>query len=56
MMITRSLETLALDPSAEPFRTLKEKHTNEKGKPIFGIQLVPRNSGVIRKEDMVIPY
>lgn len=55
ILITRNLETLELDPDAEPFRTLKKQHTNEQGKPIFGIHLVPQNSGVIRVGDLVQP-
>lgn len=54
ILITRDLTTLELDPKAEPFRTLKEKHCNEKGKPVFGIHLVPQNSGVIRVGDEII--
>lgn len=54
VMITRSLNTLELDPNLEPFRTLKQKHTNEKGKPIFGIHLVPKNRGIIRVGDPII--
>ncbi|QIM66416.1 Fe-S protein [Mannheimia granulomatis] len=53
VLITRDLTTLELDPQAEPFRTLKQKHTNEQGKPIFGIHLVPQNSGVIRVGDAI---
>lgn len=48
MMITRNLHSFELDPESEPFRTLKKQHTNEQGKPIFGIHLVPLNSGMIR--------
>ena len=36
-----------MHPKMEPFRTLKKINTNEKGKPLFGINLVPLNSGVI---------
>ncbi|WP_373818067.1 MOSC domain-containing protein [Glaesserella sp.] len=53
ILITRDVHTLALDPKAEPFRTLKQQHTNENGKPIFGIHLVPENSGVIRVGDSI---
>lgn len=53
ILITRNVQTLELDPKAEPFRTLKTHHTNENGKPIFGIHLVPENSGVIRVGDFV---
>lgn len=51
IMITRDPMTVELDQKAEPFRTLKKHHTNEKGQPIFGIHLVPRNSGIIRVGD-----
>lgn len=54
VMITRDLTTLELDPNVEPFRTLKQMHANEKGKPVFGIHLVPQNSGVIRLGDQVL--
>ncbi|WP_301099579.1 MOSC N-terminal beta barrel domain-containing protein [Otariodibacter sp.] len=54
ILITRNIETNQLDPNAEPFRTLKKYHTNEKGKPTFGIHLIPENSGVIKIEDKVI--
>lgn len=53
VLITRNLSTLELDPQAEPFRTLKQKHTNDKGKPVFGIHLVPQNSGIIRVGDTI---
>lgn len=53
VLITRDLTTLELDPQAEPFRTLKQKHTNDQGKPIFGIHLVPQNSGIIKVGDVV---
>lgn len=48
IMTTRNLNTLELDLAAEPFRTLKKYHTSENGKPIFGIHLVPLNSGIIQ--------
>lgn len=53
VLITRDLNTLELDPNAEPFRTLKQKHSNEKGKPVFGIHLVPQNSDIIRLGDII---
>lgn len=55
VLITRDLETLALDPKVEPLRTLKQHHCDERGKPIFGIHLEPQNSGVIRVGDLVEP-
>lgn len=54
ILITRDLRTLVLDPQSEPFRTLKQHHTNQQGKPIFGVHLVPQNSGVIRVGDPII--
>lgn len=53
MLITRDLKTLELDPKAEPFRTLKKQHSDERGKPVFGIHLIPQNSGVIRVGDII---
>lgn len=53
IMITRDLNTYLLDEKAEPFRTLKQQHTNENGKPIFGVHLVPKNSGIIRLGDSI---
>lgn len=53
ILITRNPQTLELDSKSEPFRTLKNQHTNEQGKPIFGIHLIPENSGVIRLSDHV---
>lgn len=53
VMITRDVQQATLSPSAEPLRTLKQHHTNDRGKPIFGIHLVPINSGVIRVGDVV---
>lgn len=54
VMITRDLTTSELDPNVEPFRTLKQKHANEYGKPVFGIHLVPQNGGIIRVGDQVL--
>lgn len=53
VLITRNLSTLELDPQAEPFRTLKQKHTNNKENLFFGIHLVPQNSGIIRVGDTI---
>lgn len=51
VMITRDLQTHELNPHVEPFRTLKTHHTNARGKPIFGIHLIPQNSGIVRVGD-----
>ncbi|MFC0324022.1 MOSC domain-containing protein [Gallibacterium melopsittaci] len=53
ILTTRNLETGELDPKCEPFRTLKKIHTNEKGEPLFGINLIPLNSGMVRVGDVV---
>ncbi|MFA9499636.1 MOSC domain-containing protein [Mannheimia sp. E30BD] len=53
ILITRDLNSFELDPKAEPFRTLKQHHCDEKGKPVFGIHLVPQSSGVIRVGDKI---
>lgn len=52
-LITRNLETFELEPNSEPFRTLKQRHTDSKGKPIFGIHLIPENKGNLSLGDMV---
>ncbi|MFC0308544.1 MOSC domain-containing protein [Gallibacterium trehalosifermentans] len=48
ILTTRNLKTGELEAKCEPFRTLKKIHTNEKGAPLFGINLIPLNSGMIR--------
>lgn len=53
VMITRNVQTLELDPQAEPLRTLKQQHTNANGKPIFGVHLIPQNEGVLRVGDPI---
>lgn len=55
MMITRDVDSGELEPKAEPFRTLKQRHTDTKGQPIFGVHLLPENSGIIRLGDVVEP-
>lgn len=54
VMITRDLHTLELEPNVEPFRTLKMRHANAAGKPVFGVHFVPENQGLIRLNDPVI--
>src|SRR5699024_1430411 len=46
ILTTRNLQSGELDAKCEPFRTLKKMHTNADGEPLFGINLVPLNSGV----------
>ncbi len=53
VLTTRDPDNNELHPQMEPFRTLKKVNPNEEGKPIFGINLLPLNSGIIRVEDKV---
>lgn len=50
ILTSRNLHTGELHPQLEPFRTLKKFHTNTQGEPVFGINLLPLNSGVINVE------
>ncbi|MGY6772412.1 MOSC domain-containing protein [Gallibacterium sp. ZY190522] len=54
VLTTRNLQSGELDAKCEPFRTLKKIHTNADGEPLFGINLVPINSGVVRVGDEVV--
>lgn len=54
MLTTRHPLTAEQHPHLEPFRTLKKWHTNEQGEPIFGINLLPLNSGTIKAGDPII--
>ncbi|OBW94048.1 Fe-S protein [Gallibacterium genomosp. 3] len=53
ILTTRNLSTGELEPKCEPFRTLKKIHKNAEGAPLFGINLIPLNSGVVRVGDNV---
>lgn len=53
VLTTRNPETGQLNPTMEPFRSLKKLNSNEEGKPIFGINLLPLNSGIITLDDPV---
>lgn len=53
ILTTRNLATAELEAKCEPFRTLKKIHKSEEGEPLFGINLIPLNSGVIRVGDKV---
>lgn len=50
ILTTRNPDTAELQPEAEPFRTLK-KYFSDAGQPIFGANLVPLNTGVVRLGD-----
>lgn len=51
ILITRNPHTNQMDPKMEPFRTLKKINTNKQGIPLFGINLIPLNTGIIRNGD-----
>ncbi|PJG86537.1 MOSC domain-containing protein [Conservatibacter flavescens] len=53
VLTSRDPETGLNHEKLEPFRTLKKYHCNEKGEPIFGIHLLPTNTGIIRVGDTV---
>lgn len=53
ILTTRDPDTNQLDPRAEPFRTLKKLNVNEKGEPVFGINLLPLSTGVIKLGDKI---
>lgn len=53
VLITRHPDDHQLDSKMEPLRTLKKYFTDEEGNPIFGIHLIPLNTGVIRRGDPV---
>lgn len=53
VLITRDPQHHQLDKKMEPLRSLKKLNTNAQGKTIFGINLIPLNTGVIRVGDEV---
>lgn len=53
ILTSRDPNTHLLDKTMEPFRTLKKINVSEKGDPLFGINLIPLNSGVIKIGDQV---
>lgn len=53
ILITRDPKTHLLDRKMEPLRTLKKINTNEAGKVIFGVNLIPLNTGIIQIGDTV---
>ncbi|MEE6031081.1 MOSC domain-containing protein [Avibacterium paragallinarum] len=53
VLTTRNPTTNQADPKMEPFRTLKKLNRNEQGAPLFGINLIPLNTGIIRVNDEV---
>lgn len=53
VLITRDPLTHLLDPKMEPLRTLKKINSDSQGKVIFGINLIPLNTGMISVGDKV---
>lgn len=53
VLTTRNPEKNQIDSQMEPFRTLKKINTNKQGLPLFGINLIPLNTGTIRVGDSV---
>ncbi|PJG83990.1 MOSC domain-containing protein [Caviibacterium pharyngocola] len=53
VLTARDPQTKEIDAKMEPFRTLKKINANEEGKPLFGINLIPLNHGIIRLHDSV---
>lgn len=53
VLTTRDPFSGDLDNKAEPYRTLKKYFSDKNGQPIFGINLIPLNSGIIRRGDLL---
>ncbi|MGY4677014.1 MOSC domain-containing protein [Pasteurella sp. P03HT] len=53
VLTTRHLEHNIMDPHMEPFRTLKKINRSAEGQPLFGINLIPLKTGIIRCGDPV---
>lgn len=54
ILTTRDPQTAELQPKAEPFRTLKKHFADADGQPVFGTNLVPLNSGIIKIGDPLL--
>ncbi|WP_324187734.1 MOSC domain-containing protein [Lonepinella koalarum] len=52
-LITRNPTTNQLHEKMEPYRTLKKVSKDDENQPIFGINLIPLNLGIIRVGDNV---
>lgn len=53
ILTARDPNTGELDPRLEPFRSLKKLNRNAQGEPVFGINLLPLNSGIIKVGDEI---
>ncbi|MDO5053967.1 MAG: MOSC domain-containing protein [Pasteurella oralis] len=53
ILTTRDPDSNTIDAKMEPFRTLKKINVNAEGQPLFGINLIPLNTGIIRLNDKV---
>ncbi|WP_228777522.1 MOSC domain-containing protein [Lonepinella koalarum] len=51
--MTRNPTTNQLHEKMEPYRTLKKVSKDDENQPIFGINLIPLNLGIIRVGDNV---
>ena len=54
ILTTRDPQTGELQQKMEPFRTLKKHFADADGQPVFGTNLVPLNSGIIRQGDPLL--
>ncbi|MGR6981445.1 MOSC domain-containing protein [Testudinibacter sp. P27/CKL/0425] len=54
ILTTRNPHTAELQPKMEPFRTLKKHFSDADGQPVFGTNLVPLNSGIIKIGDPLL--
>lgn len=53
ILTARDPKTGELNSQLEPFRTLKKLNKNLQGEPVFGINLLPLNSGVVEVGDKI---
>ncbi|UAX42920.1 MOSC domain-containing protein [Pasteurella canis] len=53
ILTARDPDKNTVDAKMEPFRTLKKINTNVDGQPLFGINLIPLNTGIIRLHDKI---
>ncbi|MDH3001613.1 Fe-S protein [Chelonobacter oris] len=54
ILTSRDPQTAELQAKMEPFRTLKKHFADADGQPVFGTNLVPLNSGIIRVGDPLV--
>ncbi|SMB80427.1 hypothetical protein SAMN05660772_01621 [Pasteurella testudinis DSM 23072] len=54
VLTARNAQTAELHAKMEPFRTLKKHFADDNGQPVFGTNLVPLNSGIIKVGDPLL--